>query len=49
MNTLTTEETDELMDRKDMCYFPSLHAMFAYDMQLNTSPYDQLVQACYNA
>lgn len=48
MNTLTIEETDELMDREDMCCFPSLYAMFAYDMELNTSPYDQLVQAFYN-
>lgn len=48
MNTLTTEESDELMAREDMCIFPSLYAASAYEMELNTSAYDQLVQAFYN-
>ena len=45
---LTTEEADELMDREDMSFFPSLYAMSAYDMELNANTYDQLVQAFYN-
>lgn len=48
MNTLTTEETDELMAREDMCIFPSVYAASAYEMELYTSPYDQMVQAFYN-
>ena len=48
MNTLTAEEIDELMARDDMCIFPSIYAASAYETELNTSPYDRMVQAFYN-
>ena len=48
MNTLTPEETDELLEREDITVFPSIYACSAYEMKLNTSAYDQLVQVFYN-
>ena len=45
---LSSEETDEVLGREDMTVFPSLYALSAYDMELNTSTYDLLVQAFYN-
>ena len=48
MNTLTTEETNELLDRDDISLFPSVYALSAYETNLNASAYDLLVQAFYN-
>lgn len=46
--TLSSDETAELLDRDDVTVFPSLYAAIAYERELNTSTYDQLVQAFYN-
>lgn len=46
--TLSPDETAELLDRDDVTVFPSLYAASAYEGELNTNAYDQLVQAFYN-
>lgn len=48
MRTLSSDETAELLDRDDVTVFPSIHAASAYEKELNTSAYDQMVQAFYN-
>lgn len=48
MNTLTSEEQEELMDRDDISVFPSLYAVSAYETNLNAGAYDLVVQAFYN-
>lgn len=45
---LSSEETDELLSRDDFSLFPSLYAITAYEGELNSGAYDQLVQAFYN-
>lgn len=48
MNTLSSDEQGELLDREDISVFPSVYALSAYETNLNASAYDLLVQAFYN-
>lgn len=48
MNTLTTDEFNELLAQDGVSVFPSLYALSAYETDLNVTTYDRVVQMIYN-
>ena len=47
MMILSTEETEELLDRDDITVYPSLYAHLAYATRDDETPLDTLVRAYY--